>query len=64
VSWQYFPARVLNPEFELRLEPEATLDADIRAVFLEMPVPVVCLGENRHFVRRSEFIRRIDILNP
>ncbi len=64
VSWQYFPARVLKPEFELRLEPEATLDADIRAVFLEAPVPVVCLGENRHFVRRSEIIRRIDILNP
>jgi hypothetical protein len=64
VSWQYFPAGVLRPEFELRLAPEATLDADIRAVFLETPVPVVGLGENVHFVRRSEIIRRIEILKP
>jgi hypothetical protein len=64
MSWQYFPDGVLRPEFELRLAPEATLDAEIRAVFLETPLPVVCLGKNMHFIRRSEIARRIEILKP
>ena len=64
MTWQYFPSRVLQPEVELRVPREARLSAEVRAVFLETAVPVVCLGENMHFVRRSEIVRPIDIPKP
>jgi len=64
VNWQYFPARVLRPEVELRLAGGASLTAEVRAVFLETPVRVVASGENKHFVQRAEVVRRLEIRNP
>lgn len=64
MNWEYCPARVLQPEVELRLPPEAKLTAEVKAVFLEGPVPVVAAGEDTHFIRRSEVVRRIDIRKP
>ncbi len=64
MNWEYCPARVLQPEVELRLPKEAKLTAEVRAVFLEGPVPVIAAGEDTHFVRRSEIVRRIDIRKP
>jgi hypothetical protein len=64
VNWQYFPDRVLKPGVELRLPGDASLSAEVRAVFLETPVRVVASGENKYFVQRAEVVRRLEIRNP
>ena len=63
-TWRYYPAMSLRPEFEIRLPGEATLEGEIRAVFAAQALPVVCSGENLHFVRRTEVRRRVTLLKP
>ena len=62
VTWSTHPPLTLQPEMVLVLPVEAGLAADIRATFLETPVPVLGRGRTVHFVHRAEIERQVEIL--
>jgi hypothetical protein len=64
VRWFSHPAASLRPELRVSLAKGAKLEAEVSAVFLEMPRPLTCAGENKSFVYRSEVKRRLEVLRP
>ncbi len=62
ISWSTHPPQILEPEIDLVLPPEAKLEAEIVATFLEAPLPVSCQDENIHFIHRAELTRKVELL--
>ena len=63
IRWAHDPGQSLVPEMEIRLPKGAKLDAEIEAIFLDVPAPVSCVGKDIHFIHRAEIKRKIGILN-
>jgi hypothetical protein len=63
IRWAHSPGQSLAPEMEIRLPKGAKLDAEIAATFLDVPVPVSCVGKDIHFIQRAEIRRKVGILS-
>lgn len=62
ITWSTHPPLMLLSEMELVLPLGAKLAADIRATFLETPVPILARGKAAHFIHRAEIERKVEIL--
>jgi len=63
IRWAHNQGQSLAPEMEIRLPKGAGLDAEIRATFLDLPVPVSCVGKDVQFIFRAEIKRKVGILS-
>ncbi len=61
IEWFSYPPRRLTPRLKLRVPQGSELKAEIRARFLELPVEIVCTGENKEFIFRSEIVHSLDL---
>ena len=61
VEWFSFPPLVLKPRLKLRIPVGSELKAELNATFLDTPVEIVCTGENKEFIFRSEIVRTLDM---
>jgi Peptidase family M28 len=64
IRWAHDPGLNLAPEMAIRLPKGAKLDADIGASFLDLPVPVSCIGKDICFIHRAEIKRQAGIGSP
>jgi hypothetical protein len=63
IRWAHDAGQNLAPEVEIRLPKGAKLDAEIGATFLDLPVPVSCIGKDICFIYRAEIKRKLKILS-
>ena len=63
IRWAHNPGQSLTPELDVALPKGATLDAEIIATFLEVPVPISCAGKNIFFIQRAEIKRKVNLLS-
>lgn len=62
MHWYSFPQGELQPELILKMTEGTNLDAAIEATFLDTPIVISCIGENKHFVQRATITNRITLL--
>ena len=63
IRWAHDQGQSLAPEIEIRLPMGAGLEAEIEATFLDLPVPVSCMGKDIQFIFRAELKRKVELLS-
>ena len=61
LRWVQYPPPHLEPELMIALQEGASLEAEVTAVFLDLPLAIRCQGRDKSFVYRSQLTRRLHL---